>query len=179
MSLLRAARIHGFGPPATIKLEELDFPIAGPGEVLVKMEAAGVGNWDAWVRDGRSWLAHSLPLTLGAEVAGTIASLGQGAPLRFAVGECVYGATNSLFTGGYADYVVCSSDMLATRPEGLTSAEAATLPVAGVTAWQMVVERAEVATGQTVVVRGAAGNVGAFAAQIFVQLVPYKVHCTA
>jgi NADPH:quinone reductase-like Zn-dependent oxidoreductase len=71
-----------------------------------------------------------------------------------------------LYTGGYAEYAMCSADMLAPKPEGLTPAQAASLPVAAVMAWQMVVEHARVAAGQTVVVHGAAGNVGAFAVQI-------------
>jgi len=140
----------------------------GPGEALVRVGAAGVGNWDALVRSGRSGLDLSLPLTLGAEVAGAIEAVAA-APadgLNLEPGEAVYGSTNSLFTAGYAELALCRVDMLTRRPPGLTAVDAASLPVAAAMAWQMIVEHARVMSGQTVVVQGAAGNVGALAVQI-------------
>jgi NADPH:quinone reductase-like Zn-dependent oxidoreductase len=163
---MRAARIHAYGPPSLIVLEDLDATPLGPGQVLVKVAAAGVGNWDALVRTGRSGLPLSLPLTLGAEVAGVIQAVGEGNRAHLAPAQAVYGSTSSLYTGGYAEYAICSANMLAPKPQELTSVQAASLPVAAVMAWQMVVEHARVAAGQTVVVHGAAGNVGAFAVQI-------------
>jgi NADPH:quinone reductase-like Zn-dependent oxidoreductase len=106
-----------------------------------------------------------LPLTLGTEVSGRVEQLGDGSKTSLKHGDAVYGATNSLFIGGYADYAVCAAGMLAPRTNQLTDIQAASLPVAAVMAWQML-ERAHVATGQTVVIHGAAGNVGAFAVQI-------------
>jgi NADPH:quinone reductase-like Zn-dependent oxidoreductase len=163
---MRAARIHAYGPPSVIVLEDLDATQPGTGQVLVRVAAAGVGNWDALVRTGRSGLPLSLPLTLGAEVAGVVQVVGAGNSAHLAPTQLVYGSTGSLYTGGYAEYAMCSADMLAPKPKGLTPAQAASLPVAAVMAWQMVVEHARVAAGQTVVVHGAAGNVGAFAVQI-------------
>jgi NADPH:quinone reductase-like Zn-dependent oxidoreductase len=107
-------------------------------------------------------------VTLGAEVAGVIEALaapGTG-DLNLNAGDAVYGSTNSLFTAGYAEYAVCRADMLARKPPALAAVDAASLPVAATMAWQMVVEHARVTAGQTVVVHGAAGNVGAFAVQI-------------
>jgi len=163
---MQAARIHGYGAPAAIMLEEIDAPIPNAGEVLLKVKAAGVGNWDALIRSGRSGLTLSLPLTLGAEVAGTIATVAGATSLQLKAEDAVYGSTNALFIGAYAEYAVCSTDMVARKPESHSWAEAASLPVAAVTAWQMVVEHAQVTSGQTVVVHGAAGNVGALAVQI-------------
>ena len=163
---MRAARIHAYGPPASIVLENLDAPKPGAGAVTVRVSAAGVGNWDALIRSGRSGLALSLPLTLGAEVAGVIESVPATSAAHMIPGDAVYGSTNSLFIGGYAQYATCSADMLARKPRQLSPVEAASLPVAAVTAWQMVIEHARLAAGQTVVVHGAAGNVGALATQI-------------
>lgn len=164
---MRAARIHEFGPPQVIALESLEVPTPASGEVLVRVHASGVGPWDALVRSGRSALGHSLPLTLGSEVCGTVEVIGglNGATW-LQPGDQVYGATNALFVGGYADHAICGADMLAAKPKQLTAAEAASLPVAGVMAWQMVTQHANVQRDQLVVVQGAAGNVGAFAVQI-------------
>ena len=162
---MRAARVYEYGTPQDIVTEVLDLPVAASGEILVRVKASGVGNWDALVRSGRSGLALTLPLTLGAEVAGRVEMVGNGTKTSLNPGDAVYGATNSLFVGGYADYAVCAESMLAQRKSQLTDIEAASLPVAAVMAWQMI-ERAQAARGQTVVIHGAAGNVGAFAVQI-------------
>ena len=162
---MRAARIRDFGTPDSIVMEVLDLPVPTSGEVLVRVKASGVGNWDALVRRGRSGLALTLPLTLGAEISGRVERVGNGSNTSLKPGDAVYGATNSLFIGGYADYAVCAVGMLAPRTKQLTDVQAASLPVAAVMALQML-ERAHVATGQTVVIHGAAGNVGAFAVQI-------------
>lgn len=162
---MRAARIRDYGTPDSIVMEVLDLPVPTSGEVLVRVKASGVGNWDALVRSGRSGLALTLPLTLGAEISGRVERVGNGSNTSLKRGDAVYGATNSLFIGGYADYAVCAVGMLAPRTKQLTDVQAASLPVAAVMAWQML-ERAHVATGQTVVIHGAAGNVGAFAVQI-------------
>jgi NADPH:quinone reductase-like Zn-dependent oxidoreductase len=162
---MRAARIRDYGTPDAIVPEGLDLPVSASGEVLVRVNASGVGNWDALVRSGRSGLALALPLTLGAEVSGKVEQVGNGSNSCLKHGDAVYGATNSLFIGGYADYAICAAGMLARRKNQLTDIEAASLPVAAVMAWQML-ERAHLATGQTVVIHGAAGNVGAFAVQI-------------
>ena len=162
---MRAARIRDYGTPDAIVTEGLDLPVPASGEVLVRVNASGVGNWDALVRSGRSGLALALPLTLGAEVSGKVEQVGNGSNSCLKHGDAVYGATNSLFIGGYADYATCAAGMLARRTNQLTDIKAASLPVAAVMALQML-ERARVATGQTVVIHGAAGNVGAFAVQI-------------
>ncbi len=73
-----AWRVHEFGPPDVMKLEQVVRPNPGPGEVLVKVEAAGVGPWDGWIRAGKSALPQPLPLTLGSDLSGEIVSVGPG-----------------------------------------------------------------------------------------------------
>ena len=88
---MRAIRIHRFGGVDTMRLDEIPGPMAGAGEVLVAVKAAGVGPWDRLMREGR--ISQRLPVTLGSEVSGTVAALGAGVGV-FALGDAVYGATN-------------------------------------------------------------------------------------
>lgn len=161
---MKACRVHQFGRPNVITLEDIPRPEPGEGEVLVKVHAAGVGPWDAWIRAGRSLLPQPLPLTLGSDVSGTVAALGQGVS-RFSLSDAVFGVTNKRFTDGYAEYALASADMLAIKPEGLAHVDAASLPVVAVTAWQALFDHAHVGNGQTVLILGAAGNVGTYAVQ--------------
>jgi NADPH:quinone reductase-like Zn-dependent oxidoreductase len=165
LSTMMAWRVHEFGPPEVMKFERVQRPEPGPGEVLVKVEAAGVGPWDGWIRAGKSALPQPLPLILGSDIAGEIVAMGSDvAELR--VGQKVYGVTNPQFVGAYAEYAVASAGMVSTKPTALTHVEAASLPVVSVTAWQALFDYAQLKAGQTVVVHGAAGNVGSFVVQL-------------
>jgi NADPH:quinone reductase-like Zn-dependent oxidoreductase len=164
-SSMLAWRVHEFGPPDAMNLERIPCPDPGPGEVLVKVHAAGVGPWDAWIRAGKSALPQPLPLTLGSDVCGTVAALGSGGS-GLAVGVDVFGVTSPQFLGGYAEFAVASAGMLAKKPGSLSYAEAASVPVVAVTAWQGLFDYARLEAGQTVVIHGAAGNVGAYAVQL-------------
>ena len=157
---MMAWRVHEFGPPNVMKFEKVLRPNPGPSEVLVKVEAAGVGPWDGWIRAGKSVLPQPLPLTLGSDLSGEIVSVGSGvSDLR---GEDqVYGVTNPRFIGAYAEYAVASAAMVSMKPTSLTHIEAASVPVIAVTAWQGLFDQAQLKAGQTVLIHGAAGNVGA------------------
>jgi NADPH:quinone reductase-like Zn-dependent oxidoreductase len=164
-SSMMAWRVHEFGPPDVMRFERVVPPPPGPGEVLVKVEAAGVGPWDGWIRAGKSALPQPLPLTPGSDLSGEIVALGPevSGPR---VGDPVYGVTNPQFTGAYAEYAVASAAMVSAKPTSLTHVEAASVPVIAVTAWQALFDHARVEAGQTVVIHGAAGNVGAYAVQL-------------
>jgi NADPH:quinone reductase-like Zn-dependent oxidoreductase len=161
---MMAWRVHEFGPPDVMKFEEVPRPAAGPGEVLVRVEAAGVGPWDAWIRAGKSALPQPLPLTPGSDLAGEIVAVGQGvSDLR--AGDQVYGVTNPRFIGAYAEFAVASAAMIAIKPRSASFIQAASVPVIAVTAWQALFDYARLEAGHTVLIHGAAGNVGAFAVQ--------------
>lgn len=164
-SLMKAWRVHEFGPPEAMIFETIPRPDPGPGEVLVKVHAAGVGPWDGWIRAGRSVLPQPLPLTLGSDLSGEVAALGSGIS-DMTVGDHVFGVTNTRFVGAYAEYAVASAGMLAKKPDSLSHVEAASVPVIAVTAWQGLFDQARLEAGQTVVIHGAAGNVGAYAVQL-------------
>jgi NADPH:quinone reductase-like Zn-dependent oxidoreductase len=158
-------RVHEFGPPEVMKFERVPRPEPGPGEVLVKVEAAGVGPWDGWIRAGKSALPQPLPLTLGSDLSGEIVAMGLGVSER-RVGDQVYGVTNPQFTGAYAEYALASAGMVSNKPTSLTHVEAASVPVVSVTAWQALFDHAQLKAGQTVLIHGAAGSVGSYAVQL-------------
>jgi NADPH:quinone reductase-like Zn-dependent oxidoreductase len=162
---MTAARINHLGPPQIIGIGSIEVPQPGELEVLVRVQAAGVGPWDALIRTGKSGLPLTPPLTLGAEISGIVEKVGA-KTTGFAPGDAVFGATNPLFIGGYAEYAVVTARMIAKKPAALSDIEAAALPVAGVMAWQMLFDHAAVRAGQTIVVHGGAGNVGAYAVQL-------------
>src|SRR5262249_17885022 len=160
---MRAIRIHGFGGVDTMRLDEIPRPVVGAGEVLVAVKAAGVGPWDRLMREGR--INQTLPATLGSEVSGTGGAIGAGGGM-FALGDAVYGGTNDQFVGGYAEYALVEAGKVAPKPAVLDYVTAAGLPVVAVTAWQMLFECARIEPGQAILVRGAAGSVGACATQM-------------
>src|SRR5437868_10182161 len=164
-STMMAWRVHEFGPPDVMKFERVPRPKPGPGEILVKVERAGVGPWDGWIRAGKSALPQPLPLILGSDLSGEIVATGPGVS-ELRVGEQVYGVTNPQFIGAYAEYALASAAMVSSKPTSLTYIEAASVPVISVTAWQALFDQAQLKAGQTVVIHGAAGNVGAYAVQL-------------
>jgi NADPH:quinone reductase-like Zn-dependent oxidoreductase len=161
---MMAWRVHEFGPPDVMRFERVLRPDPGPGEVLVRVEAAGVGPWDGWIRAGKSALPQPLPLTLGSDLSGEVVAVGAGSD--FHVGEQIYGVTNPQFTGAYAEYALASAAMLSRKPTSLNYIQAASVPVIAVTAWQALFDQAQIKAGQTVLIHGAAGNVGAYAIQL-------------
>jgi NADPH:quinone reductase-like Zn-dependent oxidoreductase len=161
---MKAVRVHKFGGPDVLVIDELPIPSPGPGEVLVRVAAAGVGPWDALIREGKSEVSPPPPLTLGSDLSGIVEAVGPDVA-GFNVNDHVYGITNSQFCGAYAEYALASAAMIARKPQRLSHVEAASVPVVAITAWQMLVDYAKVVAGQRVLVLGAAGNVGAYAVQ--------------
>src|ERR1700744_6049594 len=158
---MMAWRVHEFGPPDVMRFERVQVPSPGPGEVLVKVAAAGVGPWDGWIRAGKSALPQPLPLTPGSDLSGEIVAVGPAvSDLRAA--DQVYGVTNPRFIGAYAEFAVAAATMIAKKPRSVSFVQAASVPVSAVTAWQALFDSARLEAGQTVVIHGAAGNVGAF-----------------
>jgi NADPH:quinone reductase-like Zn-dependent oxidoreductase len=162
---MQAIRVHAFGGLDSLVQEDVPLPAPGDGEVLVRVKAAGVGLWDAWIRSGRSILPQPLPLTLGSDLAGIVEVVGERVS-QFEPGDRVFGVTNARFTGGYAEYAVASANRLAKIPARLGFVEAASVPVVACTAWQMVFEHGGIDATKRVLVHGAAGNVGSYAVQL-------------
>ena len=162
---MKAARIHKFGGPDVIVIDELQRPEPGPGEVLVRVAAAGVGPWDALIREHKSVVDSPLPLTLGSDLSGVVEARGAGVK-KFNLGDEVFGVTNKKFIGAYGEYALASAEMVAAKPKSLDYLAAASAPVVAVTAWQMLFDYAGAKSGQTILIHGAAGNVGSYAVQL-------------
>ncbi|SPL95368.1 Oxidoreductase [[Actinomadura] parvosata subsp. kistnae] len=160
---MRAARIHAFGDASVIRVEEVPVPRPGPGEVLVEVAATAFNPSEVGLRSGLlpEVFRASLPHTLGWDVSGTVVETGAGVS-DLAAGDRVFGMVD----GAAAEYVVAPAGVLARAPRSIPLADAAAVPVAGLTAWQAVHEHARVEPGRRVLVNGAGGGVGTFAVQL-------------
>ena len=162
---MRAIRQQALGGPDVLELVEVPRPEPGPTEVLVRVTAAGVNPVDWKVRERGGFLGEP-PFTVGWDIAGVVEAPGLGVT-RFAAGDRVFGMPRfPREAAAYAEYVTSPSRQLARTPEGLDDVEAAALPLAGLTAWQALVETANVQPGQRVLILAAAGGVGHLAVQI-------------
>ena len=162
---MKAVRIHRFGTAQEVVIEDVPLPVTGAQEVLVRVAAAGVAPWDALIREGKSKVSPQPPLTLGSDLAGVVQAVGAEVT-EFAVGDEVYGVTNPQFCGAQAEYAVAEAGMIATKPAVLDFVSAASAPVIAVTAWQMLFEYGQAKHGDTIIITGAAGNVGGYAVQM-------------
>lgn len=165
---MRAVQVVRFGGPEVLSLVDLDRPSPISTEVLVRVIAAGVNPVDCKTRRGEGvarWVGPP-PFVLGWDVAGVVEATGYGVT-RFKVGDSVYGMPRfPRQAGAYAEYVSAPSRQFARRPATIGHAEAAALPLAALTAWQCLVDTAQLGAGQTVLVHGASGGVGHLAVQI-------------
>lgn len=154
-----------FGGPDVLKVVEAERPVAGPTEVLVEVHAAGVNPVD-WVTRAEEVYLGEPPFTVGWDVSGVVVEVGLGAS-GVAVGDEVLGMPwFPREAATYADYVTGPSRQFVRKPARMSHVEAAGLPLAGLTAWQCLVEVADVQAGQRVLVDAAAGGVGHLAVQI-------------
>ncbi|MFC9293830.1 NADP-dependent oxidoreductase [Streptomyces sp. NPDC057011] len=169
---MRAVRLHAFGEPEQLVYEEVARPRPGPGEVLVRVHAAGVNPPDWYARRGFENIPAEFrpnwtpPLILGSDISGVVTALGPGVT-EWRPGDEVFGLVN--FPGrasGYAEYAVSPAAHLARKPSAFGHVEAAAVPMAGLTAYQYLFTHLRGAAGSTVLVNGAAGGVGHFAAQL-------------
>ncbi|MEV4620195.1 zinc-dependent alcohol dehydrogenase family protein [Asanoa sp. NPDC049573] len=163
---MRAVLLKEFGGP--LVLEETETPVPGHGQVLVRVTASGVNPLDTKIRAGRAAHARSQPpAVLGMDLAGVVAEVGPHVT-DFAAGDEVYGLTGGVgdLQGSLAEFAAVDTRLLAHKPESLTPREAAALPLAVITAWEGLVDRARLDAGQRVLVHGGAGGVGHVAIQL-------------
>ena len=164
---MRAIRVHQFGDPSVLKLEEVPMPEPGPGQVQVRIHAAGVNPVDTYIRAGRYGVLPTPPYTPGCDGAGTISVLGPGVT-RWKVGDRVFfhGTTQGRPHGAYAEFAVCDETKVFPLPAHTGFAEGAALGVPYATAYQALFNRAKAKAGEIVLVHGASGGVGTAALQL-------------
>jgi NADPH:quinone reductase-like Zn-dependent oxidoreductase len=160
---MKAVRIHQYGGPEVLAQVEMKRPTPGPNEVLIKVQAASVNPVDWKLRAGymKEVFPLTFPSTLGWDISGKVEEAGADVT-RFKRGDEVYALLEG---GGYAEYAAARETVVARKPGTLDDVQAATVPVAGLTAWQALFEVAQLSAGQKVLIHAAAGGVGNFAVQ--------------
>ncbi len=159
---MKAVRVNAWGQPATV--EEIEQPTAGPGEVLVRVRAAGVNKVDYFIAAGYLQGMLSVPRTQGTDFAGDVVEVGDGVT-HVQPGDAVYGFI-PMQGGAFAEYLVAQGGQVARKPQSLDYVQAAAVPLVALTAWQSLFDTAGVQAGERVLVHGAAGGVGSVATQL-------------
>ena len=162
---MRAAIIRQFGSPNVIVVADVPQPTPSKGEVLVRISAAGVGPWDALIREGEVASAPTVPVILGSDLSGAVEQVGAGVS-NFKPGDEVFGVANKEFTGGYAEFAAAPAGVIARKPAKLDFVTASGVPIVAVTAWQMLFDYGHAVAGQKALVHGGGGSVGSYAVQI-------------
>ena len=164
---MKAVRIHDYGDGSKLVFEDAPKPSPAKGELLVKVKAAGVNPVDWKIRSGmfRGGLEFTMPATLGFDVAGEVAEVGEGVK-KFKEGDKVFAYLALNRGGGYAEYAIVTEKEAAAMPKELDFVKAAATPLTALTAWQCLFDVAKLGKGQTVLVHAGAGGVGHFAVQL-------------
>ena len=160
---MKAIRVHETGGPEVLKLEETPDLEPGPGQVVVRVKAAGVNPVDTYIRSGMYARKPPLPYTPGTDAAGDVRAIGEGVT-RVAVGDRVY--TSGTLTGAYAEQMLCDQSQVHTLPPQVSYAQGAAIGVPYATAYRGLFHRAQAKPGETVLVHGASGGVGIAAVQL-------------
>jgi NADPH:quinone reductase-like Zn-dependent oxidoreductase len=167
---MRAVRFHDYGGLNGLRYEDAPMPVPHDHEVLVRVHAAGVNPFDWYAVEGyvNQYVRFSLPAVLGRDVSGVVAAVGAEVQ-DFAVGDAVYGQTDPVSHGTFADYTAIDSSRLAKKSEHLNHIETASLPNVMLAAWNGVLSAdsgADLQAGQTILIHGAAGGIGSIAVQL-------------
>jgi NADPH2:quinone reductase len=160
---MKAIHVHQFGGPEVLKLEEIPTPNPGPGQVLVRVRAAGVNPYDTLMRNGTYAIKPPLPYTPGSDAAGTVEAVGEGVT-KVKAGDRVY--TAKTVSGAYAEYALALESQLYPLPEKISFAQGAALWVPYGTAYTALHHHAHARAGETVLIHGASGGVGLAAVQL-------------
>lgn len=164
---MKAFALTAYGKKARLQMTEVPVPEPRDNEVLVEVHAAGVNALDAKIRDGefKLILPYRTPLILGHDIAGVVTQVGARVQ-KFELGDEVFARLDDFRIGGFAEFVAVNENSLALKPKRLSMAEAASVPLVALTAWQALVTRARLAKGQRVFIQAGSGGVGTVAIQL-------------
>ncbi len=165
---MQAVRFHEVGGPEVLRIEDVERPAPGAGEVLVQVTASAYNAADNGMRGGFLPIPVQLPHVPGYDVSGTVAALGEGVD-GLAVGDAVVGFLPLERDGGAAEYVVTPAEALVAAPTSVPLVDAAALPSVALTAWQALFDEGRLEAGQRVLINGAGGVVGKYAIQLAVR----------
>jgi alcohol dehydrogenase len=177
---MKAFLLTRYGKKEKLQLTEIPKPAPQADEVLIEVYAAGVNQLDSKIRDGefKLILPYKLPTGLGHDVAGIVTAVGTRVS-KFKVGDEVYARPADFRIGTFAQFIAVREADVARKPTNLTMAEAGSLPLVGLTAWQALVERANLQKGQKVFIQAGSGGVGTFAIQLAKYLGAYVATTTS
>ena len=163
---MNAIRIHRYGGPEVLQYEDAPRPQAKKGEVLIRVHAVGVNPLDWKVRSGslNGFIQHKLPFIAGWDMSGVVEEVGLGA-WQFKKGDEVFGMTDPMRDGAYADYIAVREGALAIKPKSLHHVRAAATPVSALAAWRSLFDVGHLQSGQRILIHGGSGGVGHFAVQ--------------
>src|SRR5438105_4492975 len=164
---IRACLLDPYGSADHVRAGDTPDPELREGDVLVEVHAAGVNLLDSKIRDGefKRILPYRLPLILGHDVAGVVVGVGSRVR-RFTPGDEIYARPADGRIGAFAELIAINEDDVAIKPRALTMEEGASIPLVGLTAWQALIERANLKQGQKVLIHAGSGGVGTFAIQL-------------
>jgi NADPH:quinone reductase-like Zn-dependent oxidoreductase len=162
---MKAIRFHEYGTADVLRLDDVSAPQPGPGQVLVRIRAASVNAMEHKLITGalKAFVPIELPFIPGGDFAGVVETVAEDVT-AYAPRDEVYGCSG--FGGSYAEFVAVPATSVARKPKSLSFVEAASVPVAGLTAWQALFDQGHLQGGQTVLIQGAAGGVGSMAVQL-------------
>lgn len=164
---MKAFTITSYGKNVALKACEVTIPEVEEHEVLIEIHAAGINVLDAKIRDGefKLILPYKLPLILGHDVAGIVVKLGSQVQ-RFKIGDAVYARAADHRIGTFAEFISLNENDVSLKPKNFTMAEAASIPLVGLTVWQALIEKAKLKKGQKIFIQAGSGGVGSFAIQL-------------
>lgn len=162
---MKAVRFHEQGGPEVLRYEDAERPVAGDGQVLIRVAGSAFNPADAGIRGGTLPFPVTLPHIPGYDVSGVIETIGAGVT-DFEVGDAVVGFLPMGENGSAAEYVVAPAEVLATAPRSIDLADAAAMPSVALTAWQALFDLASLEKGQRLLITGAGGAVGGYAIQL-------------
>jgi NADPH:quinone reductase-like Zn-dependent oxidoreductase len=164
---MKAVRFHEYGDAGVLRYEDVEQPVPGAGQVLIRVAATSFNGVDGNIRGGfmQGPIPVTLPHTPGIDVSGTVEALGEGVA-DLAIGDQVVGFLPMAGDGAAAEYVVAPAGILTPAPTSIPLPDAAALPVVGLTAWQALFDHGKLTAGQRVLINGAGGAVGGYAVQL-------------
>lgn len=164
---MKAFTVKQYGKKEKLQLIEIAEPIVKDHDILVQVYATGVNLLDAKIRNGefKIFLPYKTPFTLGHDVAGVVTKVGSGV-IKFKVGDEIYARPSDHRIGTFAEYISINENDAALKPKNLSMEEASSIPLVGLTAWQALVEKANLKKGQKVFIQAGSGGVGTFAIQL-------------
>ena len=164
---MRAIRIHQYGGTETLQLNQIDTPKINTDDILIKVKSSSINPVDWKIREGylKDFIPYQMPVTLGFDVSGVVSEVGSEVT-DFKIGDEVFSRPDISRDGAYADYIAVKADEVAFKSSKLSFEQAAALPLAGITAWQCLIDVGQLQAGQRVLIHAGAGGVGHLAIQI-------------